>query len=222
MTHTPINGIAQGIDKALKHGGKLVQLFLQNPDDFGAGFAGATFDHLSPNHQDSWEAADLLAVTLLDVGVRPQGIREMLERRTDFFNELLVAVDADVPLWSEDDAIHNALTNAERLNTELRRLSGIGPVTASKLLARKRPRLVPIKDRVISARLGLQKADEFWRPLRAALMRDGVVDDIRAIRPPDHSDVSELRVLDIALWMLGSNSRAARDARLKAGVPVGA
>jgi hypothetical protein len=214
-----VQRISQGIDDACTHGGELVRIFLTRPDEFGTGFAGATFDRFQPGDPNRWEASDLLAVTLLDVGVRPRGVRDLLERDPNGLGDALHAVRADVELWSDDDdAVNSALDVAQKLFIVLRQLSGVGPVTASKLLARKRPKLIPIKDRVIQSRLTLRDSDPFWRPLRTALRQDGVMDRIRALRPDGFEDLSELRLLDIALWMLGSNSTAARAARRKAGV----
>ena len=215
--------IAEGVDTAIKHGKELVRLFLEHPDDFGSGFAGLTFDRLAPNESDHWNAADLVAVTLLDVRVRPSGVRALLEHQSNDFNEMLSAIRTDIELWSDStNARADALDKARALYTRLEKLSGVGPVTASKLLARKRPRLVPIRDRVINKRLGLELGDEFWRPLGEVLARNDRVARIRDMLPPGHSELSELRALDVALWMLGSNSKAARKARDVAGIPADA
>jgi hypothetical protein len=213
--------ISDGIQTALRHGEALVKIFLTRPDDFGTGFAGITFDGLDPNETNCWGVADLLAVTLLDVGVRPKGVRRILESNDNRFNDLLSSIDPTVDLWSDDeDRVKRSLDVAEILYKDLKNLGGVGPVTASKLLARKRPRLIPISDSVIQRALGLNPSDPFWEPLRTALGQNGVLDAIRKMRPSGYEQLSELRVLDIAIWMLNSNSRAARIARIKVGAPA--
>lgn len=84
-------------------------------------------------------------------------------------------------------------------------IHGIGWVTAHKLLAHKRPALLPFYDRVVKA--ALQPHDEaFWLPLHEALHGEAGaarLAQIQALRtearlPPW---VSELRVLDVVVWM---------------------
>jgi hypothetical protein len=208
--------IAGSIRKVLADGKELVRIFLDESDYFGTGFAGRTFDDLAPNPSDEWTATDLVAVSLLDVRVRPSGVRALLGARKRDFDSLLRQVNRQVALWDDSDDFEDVLHSAESLQRELRELPGLGRVTASKLMARKRPRLIPIDDRVIRQGLGLQIDAPFWRPMRSVLRDDGMLDAIRAIRPEGHSGISELRVLDIALWMAGSNSRAAKEARRSA------
>lgn len=213
------SGIAQGVKTAIDNGGPLVKLFLTEPDGFGTGFAGPTFDRLRPNMPDEWSSADLLAVSLLDVNVRPRGVREILETRSaNRFNDALARIPSDVNLWDSDERVEKALDEARRLFKELEGLSGVGPVTASKLLARKRPALIPIRDRVINRRLHLKPKEPFWSPLRAVLSQPEILSGLRAMRPTGFEDITELRVLDIALWMLGSDSGAAKNARARVGM----
>jgi len=84
-------------------------------------------------------------------------------------------------------------------------------VTAGKLLARKRPRLIPIYDSVVKQAMG--EPESWWRPLRAVL-RDApdVVDRVEDLRP-EAVDVSTLRLLDVAIWMACSQSKNAKKAR---------
>jgi hypothetical protein len=208
--------IAEGIRDVLTGGKELVRIFFEEPDDFGTGFAGRTFDDLEPNLSDKWTPSDLVAVSLLDVRVRPSGVRAILQDHKAHFNALLSHVSHKIALWDDSDDVDHALHSAEALQHELRELPGIGRVTTSKLMARKRPRLIPIDDRVIRGRLGLSVDEPFWRPMRSVLRENGTLDAIRSLRPDGHSGISELRVLDVALWMAGSNSRAAKEARRRA------
>lgn len=77
-------------------------------------------------------------------------------------------------------------------------------MTAHKLLARKRPHLLPVYDSVLRDALqGSTRA--FWLPLRNELLQQGgaLVDRLAQLRddaglPPE---TPLLRVLDVAVWM---------------------
>lgn len=78
----------------------------------------------------------------------------------------------------------------------------MGPTRASKLLARKRPRLFPIRDGIVGQVLKLRR--DFWEPLRTVLLADERALDKRLRRlhaeaglPPE---VARLRVLDVLAW----------------------
>ena len=214
MAREPVEDAVKGIRSVLPRCNQLVSEFLNSPDDYGAGFAGPTFDLLQPNDPNAWHSSDLVAVGLLDVKVPPSGVRAMLLEQAATFNSALAAVDPDVPLWADDDEqVEAALVHAAELSRLLAGITGVGRTTSSKLLARKRPNLVPINDSVIRRLLGVQPSDDFPRLLRAALRTDGIMALIRDARPSEFSGLSELRILDIALWMAGSRSRSAQRAR---------
>lgn len=221
MTSGAVEGVVQGIQSVLPRCSRLVGEFLHSPDGYGAGFAGPTFDLLQPNDPDTWHSSDLVAVGLLDVKVPPSGVRAMLAEKAASFNDALAAIDPEVTLWADDDEqVQEALVQATQLSRLLTAITGVGSTTSSKLLARKRPNLVPINDSVIRRLLGVQPTDDFPRLLRAALRTDGIIPLIRDARPSEFSGLSELRILDIALWMAGSRSRNAHRARVNLGVEV--
>ncbi|WP_269456368.1 DUF6308 family protein [Micromonospora auratinigra] len=116
----------------------------------------------------------------------------------------LVKIPIDVEL-GEDDA-HAYIADGGAADTAwqlLRGATGIDWVIAGKLLARKRPKLVPVYDRVVSCAYG--SADGFWEWLHGKLLEDGGV----LARRLDtlHQEaylpemVSRLRVLDVVFWM---------------------
>src|SRR5687768_6439219 len=59
-------------------------------------------------------------------------------------------------------------------------LDDVGPTIASKLLARKRPRLRPIWDPVVADVTGTRK--QLWEPLRATLRHDDLALHRRLLR----------------------------------------
>ena len=103
-------------------------------------------------------------------------------------------------LAAVEQPLREALPSCYELYARIDALVGLGPTTTSKLLARKRPRLLPVLDTVTRRALGNPR--QAWEPLRLRL-RDGLAEDLRALaleaEIPSH--VSILRVLDVVLWM---------------------
>ncbi len=175
-------------------------------------FAASSFDTLPDNPSDRFTATDLLAVTLLDVVLPPNALRKLLDTDRDRFSALLDAVPADVDLWEASD---EHLAAALRLYDALDELPKVGETRASKLMARKRPRLIPVIDSVIRRALAL--GDQPWTELRHCLADPDVRRSIEAIRPTAASNtISTLRLLDAAVWMRHSQSRNAKKERAKA------
>lgn len=109
-------------------------------------FAATTFDMLPDNPPNQFSTTDLLAVTLLDVALPPDSVREVLDTKAKLFSELLTALPVDVDLWNATD---DDLANASALQSALHGLYRVKETRASKLMARKRPRLIPVIDSVI-------------------------------------------------------------------------
>lgn len=180
--------------------------------DPAAGFAGGLFDTLGEPDPFRVTVADLLATSLLDVRFRPAAVRAILGPEADAISARLREVDPAVPIWAGGELLDGPLTELWVL---LRRLRGVGPVTTSKLLARKRPHLVPIVDRVVLRTLGLSPLGS-WQAIRGVLMDEERRARLAALAPAD--GVSVLRLLDVLLWMRGSESRAVRQVRARLGV----
>ncbi len=83
----------------------------------------------------------------------------------------------------------------------------MGRTKASKLLARKRPALIPIWDSVIGG--VTQAGDSFWEPLRQELRADDAALHRRLLRLRDRAGLSPtvtaLRVFDVVCWMEGKD-----------------
>ncbi len=183
-------------------------------------YAGASFATLGRNDPFDVAADDLHAVTMLSVTIGPHGTRQLLdegEARARVL-EALRAVPHDVSLASSSGAdllaawkLHEEVLAAIRVGT-----AGKGPwVTASKLCARKRPYLIPVRDNVVGAGLGaaaLARSSVYWQVIRALLKEASVIAAMREARTrmqadadrnhaPIKVDDSDLRFLDAALWM---------------------
>lgn len=163
---------------------------------------------------DRFTADDLVAVTFLSVDTPGPAAIAVLRDRAEEFNAMLAAIGPDRDLADEPPLTPDWA--ARLLNRRLRDLHDVGPVIASKLLARKRPRLMHIWDAVVAKVTGTE-IDQ-WIPLRAALAADDRALQQRLLRLrtaaglPD--PVSALRVFDVICWMedkgYGRTSASAR------------
>jgi hypothetical protein len=154
--------------------------------------------------------ADITAVALLSVEIPPRAVIELLSRRRDELTKLLSEIPCDVTLAEANAADIGPGSAAWRLWDALLRVDEVGWVTAGKLLARKRPRLVPIYDHVVRSVVGAP--DNFWEELRQALQADGAslaerLQIVAATAKAPH--LTPLRVFDIVAWMEGTQAAAA-------------
>ena len=173
-------------------------------------FTGRWFEFLGdggdrPEVAGRFTAEDIVAVSMLSVSIPPRASIEILDARAGTLNGLLEGVPVDVELSEASDEVIDAERSAAaKLWTELERIPGVGWVTAHKLLARKRPDLLPVYDRVVKAALQ-PTSREFWGPLRNTLRADdrAIVRRLQEIRKEANLDVqpSLLRILDVAVWM---------------------
>jgi hypothetical protein len=168
-------------------------------------FAGHTFLDLTPNQPNVVGTADLLAVTLLDVGIKPRAVRELLPdgalaRRV---SARLMRVPTGMPIWEATDDVMNSADAVWSLLVE--EAHGIGPTKAGKLLARKRKDLVPVVDQVVIGMLQCAE-DSYWATFRSVLQSVSRRARIDGLLP----GMPTLRLLDTVIWMHGSGSKNAR------------
>ncbi len=189
---------------------RAVALYFQEPS-----FAGMTFSDLGFNPPCEITADDLLAVSLLDITWRPQVIRILLITHKQQLASLLADLPQDVDLW---DAGDDALRQIDFLWDVLTSIEGIGTASATKLLARKRPRLCPISDNLVIKAVDVP--GRTWDVLRALLQDPAARADVEALRPDEAAHASLLWILDVALWVSHSRSAAAQELREKAGLLV--
>lgn len=151
---------------------------------------------------DTFTADDLVAVTMLSVDVSPDGAQILLRERVDEFGKLLVAVGPDRDLADEADEL-TPESPVCRLEAALWTVPSIGRTVASKLIARKRPRLFPIYDRVIGEVLDTKQAH--LEPVRTALRADDGALQRRLVSLREQAGLDEavpaLRILTVLAWM---------------------
>jgi hypothetical protein len=191
-----------------EHTDEAVQLLRAyfGPDGQRSAYTGAYFETLGSPWTESPNAimtADIVAVSALSVDVPPRASIAILDTDATRISELL----ADIPniaLVAAPEALVDGGAPAD-LWKLLREMPGIGPTTASKLLARKRPLLAPIFDSVVAAQYGIEDSRGYWRAMRELVRTDQLWERADALRvAADVSAlVSPLRVIDIVVWMHG-------------------
>ena len=195
---------AAGLDRA-------VAAYFSEPE-----FAGMTFSDLGRNPPDEIITDDLLAVSLLDITWRPQVVRLLLGSLREQLSQMLAAIPRAIDLW---DATDDDLRRIDVLWDALTAIDGIGTASATKLLARKRPRLCPISDHVV-----IKAVDVPGRTmdvLRCLLQDPAARAEVEALRPADAAGATLVRVLDVALWVSHGSTAQARWVREKAGMANG-
>lgn len=183
-------------------------------------YTGAHFETVGhPWHDpatiDTVTAADIVAVSCLSVDIPAAASVKMLGTDAPHLAALLRRIPADLDLWSADDDVLEPGSAAWELWDAIRAHHGLGPTTASKLIARKRPRLVPIYDEVTRLQIGLASSVGQWDRMRelmrtevegAALHERLASTAARAGLPPA---VTPLRVFDAAVWLWANDREKA-------------
>lgn len=194
-------------------------------------YAGRQFEWFSAQGNDRrFTSFHVLAAESLSVKVPPTAARWLLEP-DESRDELLEQIhESLVPgndtLWTCDvelltgskqalnssGAMYRLYWNLRTLGTYNFKRGGIGEVTTSKLLAAMYPAVVPVRDSMIEALLGLEDQDNWWMIARELLGESGgslgrFLDGLRI--PQRAENVSTLRRLDIILWM-EANARGFR------------
>lgn len=171
--------------------------------DYFTWFTGRMFDRLGQvggrdPAPDEFTATDLVAVTMLDVQIPGAAAIRILEDDQGRLAELLA--------WIPRGPLHRLPQGLNRDGAAwqawdaLAALQGLGPTKVSKLLARKRPHLVPVRDSRVTWRLHLPDSqwqfhadwwsvEDHWKGVQRMAAAVGGIDDI-----------SLLRVLDVAVW----------------------
>ena len=185
-----------------------VAAYFSEPD-----FAGMTFSDLGRNPPNEITADDLLAVSLLDITWRPRVVRLLLGSRGPELSKMLAAIPQATDLWEATD---DALRHIDVMWDALMAIDGIGTASATKLLARKRPRLCPISDHVVIKAVDVP--GRTWDVLRCLLQDPAARAEVEALRPASAAGATLLRILDVALWVSHSESAAARWVREKAAM----
>jgi hypothetical protein len=180
----------------------------------GHRFTGSRFDTwdstgLRDASVNRFTADDLVAVSLLSIEVSGEAAIRLLVDQAADFSTLLEELGPDRDLADEQQTWGHDWAGW-RLHRKLDDLPEVGPTTASKLLARKRPRLRPIYDSKVSKVIG---SENIWEPLRATLSeRSGLQQRLLELRSEAGlgEAVSAIRVFDVLAWMQGAHKGCER------------
>lgn len=202
------------LDRSNERAVNLLRVYYSPLGGRNRGFTGGQFDSFDPSRSraastNTLTADDLLSLSLLSTPVPGRAALELLSRQRRRFELLLEALGPDRDLATEPSVAEDQFTPAWELWRALDDLPGMGPTRVSKLMARKRPRLIPIFDEVM-ARTVFAGTTNHWSDLWSAL-RDSQsalhqrLIDIRETAGLDAS-VSPLRVFDVCAWMDGTEN----------------
>jgi hypothetical protein len=201
-----------------------------------APFDGAAFESYGTNDPLRVTPDDLIAVTMLSIqlsgtsqSLRPQHA-VALEAHARDIERLLARLpnDQDLADLEEGEAEQLLAWDAaapsparelyELLRRGLATATNPGRVAVYKLLARKRPRLLAIRDGVVEAALEHVRPDPWWMPWWYVFERDRrsggelrtALEAARSSLPePEH--LSLLRAADVAIWMENRRTRETAD-----------
>lgn len=190
--------------------------------DPGTSFEGDLLHELPGNDPYAITLEDLFAITMLDVVVGPRGVRRLLfdESTRHEASHLLRKIPLNVDVWEGGNHLQTGGPADQLWHLLLREGDRIGPVTAGKLLCRKRPRLIPIVDRVVESMLGIVGRG-YWMFFHDYLQSEERRQRVAVLRPERvEESVPLLRTLDVVLWMWGSQGRATKSVRTGMGLPA--
>ncbi|GAA4138075.1 hypothetical protein GCM10022285_34710 [Streptomyces tunisiensis] len=177
-------------------------------------YTGSRFERFAgggdrPEVADHFTSEDFIAVAALSVDVPVQAVLHVLEPTgPNPYSSLLSRIPTDTELAEAEEQHIAENSPAWNLWRSLREVDGIGPVGAGKLLARKRPRLLPVYDSVIKKVFERPSTDlKFWSHVRSALRAEdrALVTHLEHVRDLAGigKDISVLRILDTAAWLHG-------------------
>jgi hypothetical protein len=194
----------------------LVKKYFEDGPDGRARYSGAYFERLGgggdrPEVAYQITAEDLLAVSMLSVPVVRYYALYVLDYRGREISGLLARIPLDVkladngaddyiaqggPAWELWQLLHDIKPPLHR--------NRLGPVAAGKLLARKRPHLIPVYDSHVKKALGRPWDDQtWWSDLRCHLSKDdALVGELGTVRDrAGAGHLSLLRTFDVMCWM---------------------
>lgn len=184
----------------------------------GGAYTGAYFHeltHAGPSHPDQFDISDIASLSLLSVTLNGQMAKQLTTKNEE--SDQLARVLAREPdrnlgeLTTEQVEKLNGSEGLDPAWNLISKIHGVGPTRTAKLLARKRPRLIPIWDSVIARVLGLPKTTSYWIHFHMALTADGSRLDDKLSELAQKAGVGErysrIRVLDILAWMYGKDKK---------------
>lgn len=182
----------------------------------GRYYSGAFFESLDGGGdregvRNRFTGADLVALEMLSIRPSPRRGAE-LDLRAAEFEDLLAGIPFDIDLVDVDADLIGPDSSAWRLWELLKTVHDIDWVVANKLLARKRPRLLPVYDNDVRELLG--EPDGYWEQLRVLLRADDRALHRRLLAIGAAAGlgdrISALRIFDVICWMEAQRGKPGR------------
>lgn len=178
-------------------------------DTWAGGGDGATANELTGD--------DFVAVSMLSVDVPGKAVAGLQERAFEI-RGLLAALPVDLDFTTLDrsqfDRYLGQGSPGQKLWDTLRSRDhrwGVGQTTASKIMARKRPALVPIYDSKVGPQLGLPDSGQQWERWFQVFQENpdlgARLDQIRDTAGVP--TITRLRIMDVTLWRYAKDKRPA-------------
>lgn len=165
-------------------------------------------------------ADDLIAVSFLALDVPGEAAFGILKTHAALISDLLAQIPADLDMADMQANDFDKLLGEDSAALQLWHVLrgrdtgrwGMGETRTSKLLARKRPRLIPIYDSIVGPLMELETGSlGQWKRWHTALTDGtGLPQRLQEIRRVSgiSDPISDIRVLDILLWMYGKQKLA--------------
>lgn len=137
-------------------------------------YSGSQFEAVAVLNPDPYSIgpADFTAVSMLSVDVSAQAAIRLMGRDADEISQLLRRIPTDRDIVEVDsDELATGSAASELWQVLRRGRDGLGRTTTSKLIAAKRPRLLPIWDSFVEEATGLDTSD-YWRKFQQVLAAD--------------------------------------------------
>lgn len=202
------------VNRRTEEAAQLLQRYYATSEAGVPAYSGSQFEAIAAMNTDPYSIgpADFIAASMLSVDIPAQAVIRLLGPDTGEITELLqqIPIDRDIiDVDSEELATGSA---ASKLWGVLRRGGdGMGRTRTSKLIAAKRPRLIPIWDSFVERATGLDTSD-YWRGFQRVLTAEDHavwtwLTDVRNHAPDVPTGISNLRILDVLLWMTVDQQR---------------
>ena len=167
-------------------------------------YTGSAFDELiTVSSPYEYTTNAIVAVSMLSVTVPPRAALGLLE---GVASELLETIPSQASVWANPELLDRDGA-AWNLWSLVDGYDNVGRTKASKILAAKRPGLIPVYDQHVAAALGLgENYWAFWQEAARNTVSAGKGDPLASVEEartlaevPAH--VSLLRIIDVVVWM---------------------
>jgi hypothetical protein len=179
----------------------------------GEGFTGSQFENLiKDSNPYAITERDLIAITTLSVDVPARAALWILSKEgQNEISEHLQQIGEDTDIWdprvndifADNGPVMDLWRKLEKANWPSPKSGGgLGGITKrSKILAAKRPRMIPVLDRVVMGTLPV--SENRWISIQNVLMNEEYRTKLQKALDHEHvpESVSLLRRIDVVIWI---------------------